>query len=177
MQRLYEQGARAFWIHNTGPIGCLPLATMLYGQNRQPGFYDKYGCITTHNAMAVEFNKQLKARVASLRAQLPRAAFIYVDIYSAKYHLITNSKSYGQYVVYFISIHFFSCKIYNRNFNRIQGPFEDLLWSSHEKRSCGLRGEGCDQRLHGFRWGPRVSDGVHKLGWGPLFAGCESLDC
>ncbi|KAK6138396.1 hypothetical protein DH2020_027870 [Rehmannia glutinosa] len=60
--RLYEQGARAFWIHNTGPIGCLP-ATAMYFKNRKPGLFNKYGCIRSQNAMAVEFNKQLKARI------------------------------------------------------------------------------------------------------------------
>ncbi|GFQ06258.1 GDSL esterase/lipase at5g14450 [Phtheirospermum japonicum] len=92
--RLYEQGARAFWIHNTGPIGCLPLAT-LYFQSPRPGFLNKYGCIRSHNAMAIEFNRQLKARVTALRAELPRAALTYVDIYSAKYQLIRNARIYG----------------------------------------------------------------------------------
>ncbi|KAI3452491.1 hypothetical protein Pfo_009155 [Paulownia fortunei] len=92
--RLYQQGARAFWIHNTGPIGCLPAAT-IYFKNPKPGFFNKYGCIRGHNAMAVEFNKQLKARVTTLRVELPRASLIYVDIYSAKYHLIRNARTYG----------------------------------------------------------------------------------
>ncbi|KAI3474933.1 hypothetical protein Pfo_030244 [Paulownia fortunei] len=92
--RLYQQGARAFWIHNTGPIGCLPAAT-IYFKNPKPGFFNKYGCISSHNAMAVEFNKQLKARVTTLRVELPHAALIYVDIYSAKYHLIRNARTYG----------------------------------------------------------------------------------
>ncbi|KAL3629158.1 hypothetical protein CASFOL_026380 [Castilleja foliolosa] len=89
--RLYEQGARAFWIHNIGPIGCLPLASM-YFKNLN---VNKYGCIRSHNAMANEFNRQLKAKVTTLRAELPRAALTYVDIYSAKYQLIRNSRLYG----------------------------------------------------------------------------------
>ncbi|KAI3463052.1 hypothetical protein Pfo_019715 [Paulownia fortunei] len=91
---LYQQGARTFWIHNTGPIGCLPAAT-LYIRNSKPGFLDKYGCIRGQNVMAVEFNRQLKARVTKLRTELPRASLIYVDVYSAKYHLISNTKNYG----------------------------------------------------------------------------------
>ncbi|XAR51928.1 Alpha-L-fucosidase [Bertholletia excelsa] len=94
VQRLYDQGARFFWVQNTGPVGCLPVATF-YISNPQPGFLDQYGCIRGQNAMAVEFNKQLKDRVAKLRAQFPNAAFTYVDVYTAKYDLISNTKTQG----------------------------------------------------------------------------------
>ncbi|KAL0351058.1 UNVERIFIED_CONTAM: GDSL esterase/lipase [Sesamum radiatum] len=93
--RLYQHGARAFWIHNTGPIGCLPAAMFYVSKPNKPGFFDKHGCIRSHNAIALEFNRQLKARVNTLRAELPHAALTYVDIYSAKYHLISNTKIYG----------------------------------------------------------------------------------
>lgn len=92
---MYQRGARAFWIHNTGPIGCLP-AAIFYIQNPKPGFLDKYGCIKAQNNMAIEFNRQLKTQVTKLRRELPRAALIYVDIYSAKYHLIRKAEYYGQ---------------------------------------------------------------------------------
>ncbi|CAL5370144.1 unnamed protein product [Camellia sinensis] len=94
VQHLYEKGARTFWIHNTGPIGCLPVGTF-YIQNPQPGFLDQYGCIKGQNDMAVEFNKQLKDRVNKLRTELPHAALTYVDVYAAKYGLISNTKSQG----------------------------------------------------------------------------------
>ncbi|KAA8530174.1 hypothetical protein F0562_004883 [Nyssa sinensis] len=94
VQHLYQQGARTFWIHNTGPIGCLPVAT-LYIRNPQPGFLDQYGCISGQNDMAVEFNRQLKDRVIKLRAELPHAALTYVDVYAAKYGLISNTKKEG----------------------------------------------------------------------------------
>ncbi|KZV15151.1 hypothetical protein F511_30237 [Dorcoceras hygrometricum] len=94
LTRLYQQGARAFWIHNVGPIGCMPVAT-LYIRNQKPGLLDKVGCINGLNNMVVEFNRQLKARVNNLRAELPHAALNYVDIYSAKYDLISNAKIYG----------------------------------------------------------------------------------
>ncbi|GFZ19066.1 GDSL-like Lipase/Acylhydrolase superfamily protein [Actinidia rufa] len=94
VQHLYEQGARAFWVHNTGPIGCLPVAT-LYIRNPQPGFLDQYGCIRGQNEMAMEFNRQLKDKVNKLRTQLPNAALTYVDVYSAKYGLISNTKNQG----------------------------------------------------------------------------------
>uniref|UniRef100_A0A5B7BFV7 Putative Esterase isoform 2 n=1 Tax=Davidia involucrata TaxID=16924 RepID=A0A5B7BFV7_DAVIN len=94
IQHLYQQGARTFWVHNTGPIGCLPVAT-LYIRNPQPGFLDQYGCIKGQNDMAVEFNRQLKDRVIKLRAELPHAALIYVDVYAAKYGLISSTKNQG----------------------------------------------------------------------------------
>lgn len=94
LQRLYEEGARTFWIHNMGPIGCLPAAA-LYIRNPKPGFLDHNGCIKNQNAMAARFNALLKARVTKLRVELPRASLVYVDVYSAKYHLITNATYYG----------------------------------------------------------------------------------
>lgn len=93
-QHLYQQGARSFWIHNTGPIGCLPVAVM-YIRNPEPGFLDQNGCIKAQNDMAIEFNKQLKDTVTQLREQLPQAALTYVDLYSAKYGLISNAKNQG----------------------------------------------------------------------------------
>ncbi|KAJ8546384.1 hypothetical protein K7X08_018967 [Anisodus acutangulus] len=92
--RLYQQGARAFWIHNIHPIGCLPTAT-LYLKNPKPGVLDNYGCLKSHNKMALEFNRQLKARIRTLRAELGHAAITYVDVYAAKYELISNTKNQG----------------------------------------------------------------------------------
>lgn len=94
LQKLYQQGGRSFWIHNTGPIGCLPVSTF-YIKNPKPGFLDSSGCIRYQNNMAMEFNKQLKSRVIKLRSELPKAAITYVDIYTAKYKLISNAKEYG----------------------------------------------------------------------------------
>ncbi|XP_052197082.1 GDSL esterase/lipase At5g14450-like [Diospyros lotus] len=94
VQNLYQQGARSFWVHNTGPIGCLPVATM-YIRNPPPGFLDQFGCIKGQNEMAMEFNRQLKDRVRKLRAELPHAALIYVDVYTAKYGLISDTKNQG----------------------------------------------------------------------------------
>uniref|UniRef100_M1AYA3 Acetylcholinesterase n=2 Tax=Solanum tuberosum TaxID=4113 RepID=M1AYA3_SOLTU len=43
--------------------------------------------------MALEFNRQLKARIRTLRAELGHAAITYADVYAAKYELISNAKS------------------------------------------------------------------------------------
>ncbi|KAL5572811.1 hypothetical protein UlMin_022408 [Ulmus minor] len=94
VQNIYEQGGRAFWIHNTGPIGCLPV-NQFYNLNPPPGYLDAARCIKSQNDMSVEFNKKLKERVIKLRTELPEAAITYVDVYAAKYGLIANAKTEG----------------------------------------------------------------------------------
>ncbi|KAH7577283.1 hypothetical protein ACOSP7_001867 [Xanthoceras sorbifolium] len=94
VQNIYRQGGRTFWIHNTGPFGCLPV-NLFYNLNPPPGYVDQYGCVKDQNTMAIEFNRQLKERVIKLRAELPEAAITYVDVYAAKYGLISRSKTLG----------------------------------------------------------------------------------
>lgn len=57
---------------------------------------DKYGCVETLNEVAQEFNRQLKQRVTQLRKLLPEAALTYVNVYSAKYALISEAKKQGK---------------------------------------------------------------------------------
>lgn len=95
LQFLYQQGARTFWIHNTGPIGCLP-STLFDIRNPVPGFLDDNGCVKSQNDVAKEFNRQLKERVNKLRTELPFAAITYVDMYAAKYSLISNANKQGK---------------------------------------------------------------------------------
>eukprot|EP00257_Ricinus_communis_P026123 XP_025013537.1 GDSL esterase/lipase At5g14450 isoform X2 [Ricinus communis] len=94
VQHIYQQGGRAFWIHNTGPIGCLPV-NLFYVSNPPPGYLDELGCVKAQNEMAVEFNSKLKERVTRLRAELPEAAITYVDVHAAKYELIRDAKTLG----------------------------------------------------------------------------------
>ncbi|WCJ30099.1 GDSL-like Lipase/Acylhydrolase superfamily protein [Euphorbia peplus] len=94
IQNLYKEGGRSFWIHNTGPIGCLPV-NLFYVSNPAPGYLDEYGCVKAQNEMAVEFNTKLKDRVIKLRTELPEAALTYVDVHAAKLGLITKAKTLG----------------------------------------------------------------------------------
>ncbi|KAL6009234.1 hypothetical protein ACLOJK_022462 [Asimina triloba] len=56
VQQLYLLGARTFWIHNTGPLGCLPLSVIFCkGCDLQ-----EIGCVKPQNDIASEFNRQLK---------------------------------------------------------------------------------------------------------------------
>ncbi|XP_054788570.1 esterase-like [Prosopis cineraria] len=90
VKNIYNLGARYFWIHNTGPIGCLP-----YTLVRISGQRDESGCVKPYNELAQYFNYKLKEAVVQLRKDLPHAVITYVDIYSAKYSLISNAKKYG----------------------------------------------------------------------------------
>ncbi|PIA60440.1 hypothetical protein AQUCO_00300149v1 [Aquilegia coerulea] len=85
--------SKTIWIHNTGPIGCLPAYLLSFSGG--PGLLDKNGCIKSHNNIAVEFNRQLKERVLQLRTQFQDAALTYVDMYTLKYQLISDAKNQG----------------------------------------------------------------------------------
>ncbi|KAG5522023.1 hypothetical protein RHGRI_034288 [Rhododendron griersonianum] len=93
IEKLYQEGARAFWIHNTGPIGCLPF--FVISNPPKTGNADPNGCIKSYNEVAQEFNKQLKDRVTQLRNKFQDALLVYVDIYKAKYSLISEAKQHG----------------------------------------------------------------------------------
>ncbi|KAB2045732.1 hypothetical protein E1A91_D01G187900v1 [Gossypium mustelinum] len=90
---IYDVGGRYFWIHNTGPVGCLP-----YVMERIPvlaGQIDRYGCASPFNEVAQFFNHGLKKTVQQLRKDLPHAAITYVDVYSVKYSLISQGRNHG----------------------------------------------------------------------------------
>ncbi|GER47451.1 GDSL esterase/lipase At5g14450, partial [Striga asiatica] len=92
---LYERGGRTFWIHNTGPIGCLPVAIAKVQKPAPPGYLDEFRCVKTQNDVALLFNKVLKDEIVKLRANLSNASIVYVDVYAAKYELITTAKNQG----------------------------------------------------------------------------------
>ncbi|XP_047322551.1 GDSL esterase/lipase At3g27950-like [Impatiens glandulifera] len=93
IQTLYQEGARTFWIHNTGPIGCLPIMV----KNNPPRHRnaDKNGCIVSYNKVAKDFNIQLHDKISRLRTQMQDALIVYVDMYSAKYSIIDQAKKLG----------------------------------------------------------------------------------
>ncbi|KAL2903433.1 hypothetical protein RDABS01_002143 [Bienertia sinuspersici] len=94
-QIIYEgQGGRYFWIHNTGPLGCLTYVLNGFPQNNASQF-DQNGCAIPLNEVAQFFNLNLKKVVAQLRKDLPLAAITYVDIYSIKYQLISQALKLG----------------------------------------------------------------------------------
>ncbi|KAF7817880.1 GDSL esterase/lipase [Senna tora] len=93
IKKLYEEGARHFWIHNTGPLGCLAQNVAKFGTD--PSALDDLGCVSSHNQAAKTFNLQLHALCSKLQGQFPDANITYVDIYSIKSNLIANFSKYG----------------------------------------------------------------------------------
>ena len=57
---------------------------------------DKVGCVKAMNGVAQFYNAKLKAAVIQLRKKLPLAAITYVDVYSAKYSLISQARKNGK---------------------------------------------------------------------------------
>ncbi|KAI3939850.1 hypothetical protein MKW98_029626 [Papaver atlanticum] len=90
---IYGLGGRYFWIHNTGPVGCL--AYMLDSLQITAGQIDKIGCVKPINDIAQYFNRRLNETVVRLRKELPSSAITYVDVYKVKYLLISKAKKYG----------------------------------------------------------------------------------
>ncbi|PKI33134.1 hypothetical protein CRG98_046453 [Punica granatum] len=92
---IYKSGGKNFWIHNTGPLGCLPQKLATISARNATSDYDPYGCLFPLNNAAKQFNRQLKALCQKLRSEMIDATIVYVDVYSVKYHLIANSARYG----------------------------------------------------------------------------------
>lgn len=94
-QKLYDQGARNFWIHNTGPLGCLAQNVAKFGKDSSK--LDELGCVNSHNQAAKLFNLQLHALCKKLQGQFSDANVTYVDIFRIKSDLIANYSRYGKY--------------------------------------------------------------------------------
>ncbi|WVZ71288.1 hypothetical protein U9M48_019890 [Paspalum notatum var. saurae] len=93
IMNLYYNGAKNFWVHGTGPLGCLP--QKLAAPRADDGDLDDNGCLKTLNDGAYEFNTQLCAVCDEMRAQLRGATIVYTDVLLIKYDLIANHTAYG----------------------------------------------------------------------------------
>ncbi|KAJ3671753.1 hypothetical protein LUZ60_007832 [Juncus effusus] len=93
VKTVHYLGGRYFWIHNTGPLGCLPYVLV-----RVPKYAvkkDPIGCGSVFNEVAQLYNLKLKETVSQLRKDLPSAKFTYVDVYSVKYEMFLNPQKHG----------------------------------------------------------------------------------
>ncbi|XP_010070070.2 GDSL esterase/lipase At1g09390 [Eucalyptus grandis] len=91
IKTLYDQGARNFWVHNTGPLGCLPQKLSLVEKKD----LDENGCLSSYNSAARIFNEGLLKLCQEMRSELADATITHVDIYAIKYDLIANASKYG----------------------------------------------------------------------------------
>ncbi|XP_047322449.1 GDSL esterase/lipase At1g54790-like [Impatiens glandulifera] len=95
LEELYSNGARNFWIHNTGPVGCLPETLTYFGPTTNRSNVDAFGCLKDHNEADKAFNLQLAKLCNDLQKKWPKANITYVDIYNIKYDLIANHTRHG----------------------------------------------------------------------------------
>ncbi|KAM7254103.1 hypothetical protein ACFE04_031785 [Oxalis oulophora] len=93
IKKIYDQGARNFWIHNTSPLGCLPRIITINGTKQSS--LDEHGCVAAHNRAANVFNSQLHDLCTKFQDQFPEANVTYVDVFSIKLNLISNFSQYG----------------------------------------------------------------------------------
>ncbi|KAJ8762884.1 hypothetical protein K2173_023013 [Erythroxylum novogranatense] len=91
VKNIYKEGGKSFWIHNTGPIGCLPYILTNFASAEK----DTAGCAKAYNEVCQYFNFKLKEVVAELRQRFSSASFTYVDVYSVKYSLFQEPEKYG----------------------------------------------------------------------------------
>ncbi|XP_075642897.1 GDSL esterase/lipase At1g09390-like [Castanea sativa] len=90
---IYKHGGQNFWVHNTGPLGCLPQKLATTTKNASD--FDQYGCLQPLNNAAKEFNEQLRTLCEELRSEMKNVTIVYADIYSIKYDLIAHATNYG----------------------------------------------------------------------------------
>nr|GMD52482.1 GDSL esterase/lipase LIP-4-like [Ipomoea batatas] len=94
ISEMYRLGGKHFWVHNTGPLGCLPYMLMKMGTNVRAD-YDEVGCLKYLNDVAQEFNTILQKLCEELKSDLKDAVIVYVDMYTIKYNVISNYALYG----------------------------------------------------------------------------------
>ncbi|WCJ19757.1 GDSL-like Lipase/Acylhydrolase family protein [Euphorbia peplus] len=87
IQELYKLGARKIGVTNLPPLGCLPAAITIFGE-------DNNLCVEKMNKDAVSFNNKLNATSLSL-TKLSGLNLIVLDIYQPLLDLVTKPADYG----------------------------------------------------------------------------------
>ncbi|KAF6135946.1 hypothetical protein GIB67_006838 [Kingdonia uniflora] len=146
LKKLYYQGARRFWIHNTGPLGCLPQNIATFGKDTPK--LDELRCVSSHNHAAKLFNIQLHALCKKLQFQFSEANLTYVDIFTVKINLISNYSRYG------FEEPFMACCGYGGP------PLNYDSWipcgQTNNLNGTSVTAKGCDDASEHISW-----DGIH----------------
>jgi hypothetical protein len=67
---LYSYGARNFWIHGTGTLGCLPQKLAIPRDDSDDDVEDAHSCLKTYNAAARRFNVLFSEACNTLRQRM-----------------------------------------------------------------------------------------------------------
>ncbi|KAK9690035.1 hypothetical protein RND81_09G100000 [Saponaria officinalis] len=88
VQRLYKLGARKVGVTSLSPMGCLPAAISIFGD-------DSNKCVESINKDALKFNDQLNSTAQMLQHQLSNLTLVVLDIYQPLYNIVTKPLDYG----------------------------------------------------------------------------------
>ncbi|KAE8663782.1 GDSL esterase/lipase [Hibiscus syriacus] len=88
MQNLYELGARKIGVSTLPPLGCLPAAITVFGE-------DSNECVAKLNSNAVYFNNKLNATSQKLQKKFSDLKLVVFDIYQPLYNLVTKPSDNG----------------------------------------------------------------------------------
>jgi len=95
---LHKNGARKFWIHGTGALGCMPQKLSMPRDDDHD--LDEHGCIATINNVCKKFNSLLSEALDELRLTLKSSTIVFVDMFAIKYDLVANHTKYGKFICY-----------------------------------------------------------------------------
>ncbi|XP_074290083.1 GDSL esterase/lipase At5g22810-like [Silene latifolia] len=88
VQRLYWAGARKIGVTSLPPLGCLPAAISIFGE-------DSNECVDHINNDAMTFNDQLNTTAKRLQHQLANLTVVVFDIYTPLYDIVTKPEDNG----------------------------------------------------------------------------------
>ncbi|GLT80807.1 hypothetical protein SLA2020_522260 [Shorea laevis] len=88
IQKLYGLGARKIGVTSLQPLGCLPAAITVFGE-------DSNKCVDKLNRDAVSFNNKLNTTSQSLQKQLSGLNLLVFDIYKPLLDLVKNPANNG----------------------------------------------------------------------------------
>ncbi|CAM8898913.1 unnamed protein product [Rhodiola kirilowii] len=91
---LVQVGAVNIVVPGNVPLGCSPVyLTFLQSDNKKD--YNRYGCLTAFNSLAIYHNQLLLASLAKLRKAHPHARIMYADYYKAGMRFVYAPAHFG----------------------------------------------------------------------------------
>uniref|UniRef100_A0A7N0U318 GDSL esterase/lipase n=1 Tax=Kalanchoe fedtschenkoi TaxID=63787 RepID=A0A7N0U318_KALFE len=95
VEALVGEGAEHVVVPSSVPFGCASVyLTFLQSDDKRE--YDRYGCLTAYNSLAIYHNQQLLAAVARLREAHPHARIMYADYYKITMRFVYAPAAFGQ---------------------------------------------------------------------------------